>query len=378
MSIDLLIDASAADSDGGTLGVADVMVKDGTGNAVIFGLAGAILTIDPAQFAAALNAGDSTVLSIAYNVTDDQGGVTPNTGNLLVAGLDGPFTWYRDGDADGFGVDDVATNQNAYTQPADTSALAGDADDADGSVYPDAPEINDHKDNDQDGAIDEDNSNPVADAEAFSVKQNGSLVIPVATLLAGDTDPDGDALTVTGVSGAVNGTAMLDDKGDSDFSNDEVVFKPDSGFIGEAIFDYEISDGFGGSATSKVDVTVTKAPIVIIGNEGADNLVGTDGPDVIISGAGSYDRMAGGGGADEFIFGEEARNGIRERSVILDYEVGVDSIVLINGASVGAIRQTSSSVVVFLEEDGDAIYVRGEGVTDENLTIFTEAEFDFS
>ena len=73
----------------------------------------------------------------------------------------------------------------------------------------------------------------------------------MATLLAGDTDADGDTLTVTGVSNAVNGTVSLDDKGDGDASNDEVIFTPTPGFSGDASFDYEVSDGFGGTATAR-------------------------------------------------------------------------------------------------------------------------------
>ena len=114
VTIDLLGDAGAADSDGGTLGVTNVSVTDQNGTAVVFGLTGAALTIDPAQFAAALVSGESATLTVAYDVTDGQGGVTPNTGQLVVDGLDGPFAWYLDGDADGFGVDDPATNQTAY------------------------------------------------------------------------------------------------------------------------------------------------------------------------------------------------------------------------------------------------------------------------
>ena len=180
-------------------------------------------------------------------MTDGQGGATPNSAALVVEGLDGPFTWYVDADADGFGVDDPATNQVAQTQPAGTSDVAGDADDADATVFPGAPEINDGKDNDQDGATDEDNTDPVADAETLEVAEDGTLVVAVATLLAGDTDPDGDALTVTGVSNPVNGTVALDDKGDADASNDEVIFTPTPGYSGEASFDYTVSDGFGGT-----------------------------------------------------------------------------------------------------------------------------------
>ena len=46
------------------------------------------------------------------------------------------------------------------------------------------------------------------------------------------TDIDGDTLTVASVSGAVNGTVVLDDKGDLDATNDEVIFTPDAGYDG--------------------------------------------------------------------------------------------------------------------------------------------------
>lgn len=107
----------------------------------------------------------------------------------------------------------------------------------------------------------------------------------------------------------------------------------------------------------------------INGTDGRDNLIGTDGADAIRSFGGSYDMMRGGSEADQFIFGAEANNGLRERDVILDYEVGIDEIVLQDGATVGSIRETSSQVVIFLEGDRDAIYVRGDGVTADDIAI---------
>ena len=111
---------------------------------------------------------------------------------------------------------------------------------------------------------------------------------------------------------------------------------------------------------------------VITGNNNSNRLIGTDGDDAIRSLGGSYDISAGGGGADQFVFGDEANNGQRERDVIRDYEVGIDSIVLEGGAEVGSIRESSSAVVIFLEGDRDAIYVRGEGVSADNITIVTD------
>lgn len=107
----------------------------------------------------------------------------------------------------------------------------------------------------------------------------------------------------------------------------------------------------------------------VVGTSSSDYLVGTDNADIIHSLGGSYDRSAGGLGADIFAFGSEALNGARERDVILDYEVGVDAIMLTVGATVGSIRQTSTGAVIFLGGDLDAIYVQGEGVLPGNLTF---------
>ena len=110
----------------------------------------------------------------------------------------------------------------------------------------------------------------------------------------------------------------------------------------------------------------------ILGTTGRDNIIGTPANDRISSLSGNVDQMTGGAGADIFVFGAETVNGIRERDIILDYAVGVDSILLEDGATVGSIRQTTSGVVVFLEGDQDAIYVQGDGVLVGNLTFIPE------
>ncbi len=111
-------------------------------------------------------AGEFATPSITYEATDGQGGVTADPGQLVVDGLDRPFTWYAD--ADGFGVDDLT----AYVAPAGTSGVAGDADDADATVYPGAPEINELKDNDQDGSVDENNPPMAPATDAALVDQD--------------------------------------------------------------------------------------------------------------------------------------------------------------------------------------------------------------
>ena len=134
------------------------------------------------------------------------------------------------------------------------------------------------------------NDNPTAGQDSFALQQDDTLVIPVSDLIANDTDVDGDAIMVTGVSGAMNGIAAFDDKGDGDPSNDEVVFTPTPGFSGEAAFNYSVSDGIGGVAVAAVSVTVTpsSAPLDfeagsdVVLNEGATlvrTIALTDGSD---------------------------------------------------------------------------------------------------
>ncbi|MGE3277967.1 MAG: Ig-like domain-containing protein [Vicinamibacterales bacterium] len=93
------------------------------------------------------------------------------------------------------------------------------------------------------------NDPPVAADDTASTPEDTPITIPAATLLANDTDTDGDTLTVSAVSGAVNGTVAL--------SGSNVVFTPALNFNGAASFTYTVQDGNGGSDTAAVSVTVS-------------------------------------------------------------------------------------------------------------------------
>ncbi len=221
----------------------------------------------------------------------------------------------------------------------------------------------------------------------------------VATLTVSRGSTDGDltvhySLTGTGafpasdqdfVSGSVAGSVVIADGEETATFQVEIV--DDS--IDEGLEAFDISIALDPSQADNYELLISSVRLTIedsdeeplqnqvVGTDGRDYLTGTDGDDALFSLGGSYDRMLGGDGADEFVFGEETQNGARERDVILDYQIGIDTIVLAGGASVGSIRENSTGAVVFLEGDGDAIYVRGDGVTDDNLAIFTDSEFVF-
>ncbi len=91
------------------------------------------------------------------------------------------------------------------------------------------------------------NSPPDAVNDSATVAEDsGASVINV---LANDTDPNGDALTVTAVTQPANGTVT--------FTATGVSYTPNANFNGSNSFTYTISDGNGGTDTATVAVTVS-------------------------------------------------------------------------------------------------------------------------
>ncbi|GLS00405.1 hypothetical protein GCM10007859_04110 [Brevundimonas denitrificans] len=101
------------------------------------------------------------------------------------------------------------------------------------------------------------NDAPVANADSVTVNEDASVNFDVR---ANDTDIDGGSRTVTHINGsAINtgGQVILSDGGRVVLnSNGTLTYTPAANANGARTFDYTISDGQGGSATSSVNVTV--------------------------------------------------------------------------------------------------------------------------
>ncbi len=100
------------------------------------------------------------------------------------------------------------------------------------------------------------NRAPVAQTDAFTGNQNAEIS---GNVLANngngaDSDPDGDTLAVTAqtITTANGGTAVL-------AANGGFTYTPATGFSGADSFAYTVTDGFGGSATGTVNLTVNPA-----------------------------------------------------------------------------------------------------------------------
>ena len=93
------------------------------------------------------------------------------------------------------------------------------------------------------------NSPPDAVDDAVATDEDaGPLDVAV---LSNDSDPNGDALAITGTSDPANGTASV--------AGSAVFYVPDADFNGSDSFTYTVSDGRGGTDTATVSVTV--APV---------------------------------------------------------------------------------------------------------------------
>lgn len=89
------------------------------------------------------------------------------------------------------------------------------------------------------------NDPPVAAPDWAITDEDTPLMIDV---LANDSDPDGDPLSITSVGIPSHGTATI--------VGDRVRYDPDPGYSGTDGFTYTISDGHGGTASATVTVEV--------------------------------------------------------------------------------------------------------------------------
>ncbi|MEM7256310.1 MAG: Ig-like domain-containing protein [Pseudomonadota bacterium] len=92
------------------------------------------------------------------------------------------------------------------------------------------------------------NQPPVAEDDLATTTQNTGVSIE---LLGNDADPDSDVITVSSITSPSNGTATLQASG-------QVLYTPAEDFSGTDSFDYEITDGNGGTDNATVTIAVTE------------------------------------------------------------------------------------------------------------------------
>ena len=91
------------------------------------------------------------------------------------------------------------------------------------------------------------NRSPIAQDDNATTTLNTPVIINV---LSNDSDPDGDALAVNGVTQPTNGNAAIN-------PDKTLTYTPAAGLTGMDSFTYTISDGQQGTATATVRITIS-------------------------------------------------------------------------------------------------------------------------
>ena len=177
-------------------------------------------------------------------------------------------------------------------------------------------------------------------------------------VLANDSDVDGDALTVIAAGTPYDGATVLNPDG-------TITYTSKAGFSGSDSFTYDLSDGFGGTATAAVSVTISPLPTVygtdyrdvidlsgettsqtVFGEGGNDQITGSPAGDTIVGGSGD-DVLNGAGGDDVFLY-EGTGNGADQ----VDGGAGFD--VIRGGAGDDVFGFRGNAVVNVEKIDGGA------------------------
>ncbi|SMF94270.1 CshA-type fibril repeat-containing protein [Methylomagnum ishizawai] len=109
------------------------------------------------------------------------------------------------------------------------------------------------------------NGTPTAQDDSANVGENGTVVVNV---LANDSDPQHDALTIASKTDGTHGKVII--------SGGSLIYTPDKDFFGTDSFTYTVSDsataGQGRTSTATVSVTITNAPPVAVADTVSTNI----------------------------------------------------------------------------------------------------------
>jgi len=222
------------------------------------------------------------------------------------------------------------------------------------------------------------NDAPTADDDAEATDEDTPVTIDV---LANDSDPDGDSLSVDWVGAPPNGTVVN--------NGANVIYTPDPDFHGTDTFTYTISDGNGGTDTATVTITVnpvndppiaqddsdatdedTPVTMDVLDNDSdpdgddlvvqsvtqpADGSVVNNGADVV------YTPDPGFNGTDAFTYTvSDGNGGADTATVTVSVALVNDPPSAVDDAST-TLEDTPSTIAVLLNDsdpDGDALAVK--------------------
>ena len=380
------------DADGNNL---DRVIGDNGGEFTLF--SDGSLKFDPRDDFRDLAVGESVVTTADYTISDGKGGEDTATISIQVKGtrvINSPPHADNDSattdEGQPVGINVLANDTDPDGDPLtisslDTTSANGGtiSDNGDGTVtytpadgFTGTDTFNYHISDGNGGTDDARVTVTVNDVNEAPNARNDSATTdegqPVGiNVLANDTDPDGDPLTISSLDTTSANGGTISDNGDG-----TVTYTPADGFTGTDTFNYHISDGNGGTDDARVTVTVNDVKNIIEGTNGNDHLYGTrkddtikglagddllkgrkgndhlsggaghdtlkggkgddelNGTDGVSGGANELDHLTGGPGMDTFILGDAHQvyytaAGNHDFARIKDFEDGVDKVRLL-------------------------------------------------
>jgi VCBS repeat-containing protein len=220
---------------------------------------------------------------------------------------------------------------------------------------------------------------PIAANDSIAVAKGGNVH---GNVLTNDSDPDGDAIGVTGIVGGSCGRSIAGTYGtftlNTDGSYTYVATKGGlpSQIVPQDTFSYTVGDGHGGDTMATVTFVVLNSSQsyqaganttlnggngqdVLDGSSGHDVLLGGNGADVLIGGMG--DRLTGGSGPDTFLFRPDFG-----ANTITDFDVNNDTVQIAKSVFHNLsdlFAHTSNSAAGAVINDGEGNTITFTGVT---------------
>ena len=156
------------------------------------------------------------------------------SGALATLHPDGQISYDPNGQFEGLGAGETATDQFTYT----LTDAAGHSGTATVTVR-----------------IEGRNDDPVAADDSLETIRDQAISVTADALLENDSDAEGSELSIVAVSDPANGQAILRTSG-------AITYTPNPGFFGVDTFSYTIADAQGGLATATVSIAVDAAIVI--------------------------------------------------------------------------------------------------------------------
>ena len=237
------------------------------------------------------------------------------------------------------------------------------------------------------------NGSPVAVDDAVSNEQDDAVTIDV---LANDSDPENDSITVQSVTQPANGETTVS------ANALRVVYRPSAGFVGVDSFQYSISDGNQGVSTATVtvsvigvngppiaesdsDTTVENVPVTIdvLANDSDPNgdaiaLVGVtqpaNGTATVSNGSVTYTPAEGYIGVDTFTYTIEDSNNVSTTGVVSVTVIEDTSNTVPVAVDDLAITESGAAVVINVlanddDEDNDSLIATITGAPENGTAV---------